>query len=217
MFTGNEGDSFVGMGGEGAAGFGDAAGAAASTGAAVALGASTLGFGLAAYEIMAGLQQGQTIMETAHLKSQIQDLNARFSELDAYHSLVKGEGEAAQEGDKIDEMIGAQRSGYAKNGIDVNSGTAAQVQADTRITGMMNVLNIQKQARDQAQGYLNNALNERLGSSVTTQQGALSATGAQASGILKGVNTGLTGYWRTGGYGMGYPRSTSNDPDQEIG
>lgn len=189
----------------------------------------TLSFlALGGLQIVSGLMQGEAIMQNARFKKEIDDLNAQFAELDAFHAIQEGEAEVAQYDKKVTEVEGAQRTALAANNVNVGYGTAADLQTDTKVTGIMQALNIRKAAQDKATGYENQAMNSRLSGAFSLEQGSLNAGAAQAQGIIGGLNTGLSGYRRTSGAGnvagknsldgyVGDVRNNSRDPETMIG
>lgn len=160
---------------------------------------------LAAYQVISGYQQAETIREQARLKKQIDDINADDAELDAYKAEQYGYTESARYQSVVDQTVAGQRAAYAANNVDVSYGTAAQKQNETRLTGYFNMLEMQRRGKERALGYKREARNIRLGSAFARQQGEIDAASARAHGISSGLSTGITGYSR-GSYGL--PKST---------
>lgn len=190
------------------------AGASASSSASLPFSVYALG-GLAIFQAWAGLQQADTIRKNAKLKQQVDDMNAKFADLNAFRSLQEGQAQAADYEKKIEAVIGGQREAYASRNIDVNYGSAKEMQNDTQIQGVVNILNIQKQARDKALGYNNQAINERLQGQFKNIQGQLDASTAETTGFMQATHTAISGYPRIAGKGLGFDQMV--DPDKEIG
>ena len=148
--------------------------------------------GVAALQVWSGLQQAQMMRRQAKLTEQLNEMNARFAEIDAYEEEKFGYSEAAAYQTQIDATVGQQRVAFAAQGVDVSFGTAAQLQAETRLTGFLNTIDIQNQARAKARGLRNEAANIRLGSYMGRSQAEINASAAQTQGILGAVNTGVT-------------------------
>ncbi len=156
--------------------------------------------GVAAYQVISGYQQAEMIREQAKLKQQIDDMNADDALLDAYNAEKEGFSESARYGSVVNSTVGEQRVAYAANNVDVNYGTAADVQDETRLVGAMNVLEIQRRAREKAAGYKKEARNIRLQGGFNRAQAQLDASGAQTRGITSGMSTFVTGYTNTKGF-----------------
>ncbi len=154
----------------------------------------TIGYaGLAAFQMLSGFQQAEQIRQNADIKRQIAEMNAKYAELDAYNAEKAGFTHAARYQSTIDATVGAQKTAMASQGVDVHYGTAAAVQNQTRLTGTLNILDIQKQAMAQAYGYKTQATNIRLGGQTAVAQGALDAGSVETTGLLRGFGTAIQG------------------------
>ncbi len=166
---------------------------------------------LAAMQIASGNSQAAAIQEQAKRKQMIANMNAEFAELDAYDAEVQGFTDSARYQNTIDSVIGAQRAGYASQNVDVNYGTAADVQTDSRITGLLNTLDLQKQARQKALGFKREANNLRLGGDFARQQGDMDASATRTSGYLNAGGTVLQGVDRNVSFKSGYGDAPTGD------
>lgn len=95
------------------------------------------------------------------------------------------------------QQVGSQKAALAANGQDVNSGTALDLQSDTKAAGMLDQLTIQNNAARTAVGYKNQGLNYE---NQATADKAASANDLAAGNLaaLKGVITGagqVAGQW----------------------
>lgn len=149
---------------------------------------------LAAFQAMSGAQQAAGIQQQAEFKQRIDDQNAALADVDAYETEKFGLSESARYANVVDSTVSQQRVGYASEGVDVNFGTAADIQAETKLTGFLNQLEIQRQAREKAAGYRREAINLRLGAGAVGMQGAINAGAAQTAGITSAASTGISGY-----------------------
>ncbi|MCO7513713.1 hypothetical protein NJF44_01335 [Pseudomonas guariconensis] len=121
--------------------------------------------------------------------------NAAFADAAASDAIKRGEFEADQSRIDTRAMIGAQRAGFAANGIDVNSGSAADVQDDTAALGEQDALTIKNNAAREAWGYRTQAQQNRMAASNARRSGqagmfgsllTAGAQGARAYGALRG-------------------------------
>lgn len=154
---------------------------------------------MAGFQIASGLHQAETIRMNARIQDQINEMNARYAELDAYNVEIAGESEIAAYQPMISQTIGEQRVNMAAQDIDVTFGTAADIQEETRLTGYMNTLKMRQAARAKAMGLKMEASNMRLGGQMSRLQSETAARGAIASGIISAAGTGLNAYSRYGG------------------
>jgi hypothetical protein len=156
---------------------------------------------LAALKVATGFHQGEMIRESNRLRRKIDSMNIEAAEIDAWEAERFGYSQIARYESVIDSTVADQKLTYAAQGVDVSYGTAAEVQADTRVTGMLNKLEIERQARERANGFRREARNMKLGSSMSALQASLDAASAESAGIMGGLDTMVSGYSKSGGGG----------------
>ena len=153
--------------------------------------------GLAALQLAGGYFASQNIKDTAKLNRDIANMNAEFAELDAYDSEMEGYSRATRYQSVIDNTLSEQQALLTASDIDVNYGSAAEIQEETRFMGELNKMEIEKQAQEAALGYKRQARDFRIGGKL--QYGADKTRAAQAmfSGVTSAAQSGLTGYQRS--------------------
>lgn len=155
-----------------------------ATGAAAMMGGAGLASLAGSYEQAKAQQlQGQW-------QRQQYDFNQRVAGLQADDATRRGDYAANQVEKKVNQTQGAQRSAAAANGVDVTSGSAAQLQDDTRQAGTQDEMTIRNNAWREAWGYKVQATNYG-------NQGAMS----YAAGQRGATNSLLTGGMQALGYG----------------
>lgn len=155
-------------------------------------------FALAAAQAISAAKQADEIRMQAELQANLNEVNAKYAEHDAYEAYKFGETEVARYEPQIDETVGAQRAVMASQGVDVSYGTGAELQQQTRLTGTLNILDIQNQARMKAEGYSAQARNIRQSSSVQKSKSEIAANDTEVSGIINAGATGYRGYTQLG-------------------
>lgn len=148
---------------------------------------------LATLQVVGGIHQSEMIRAQAALRQRLDDMNADAAEVDAYKAEVEGFSETARYQSVIDHTIADQRLAFTSQNIDANYGTAAQIQEESKFTGYVNILDIQRQAREKALGFKNDARNIRLGAGYRRMASNAEAAAQQFSGIVQGAGT-VTGY-----------------------
>lgn len=151
----------------------------------------------AGYQLISGYQQAETIRENAKLRDQIDGMNEWAAEQDAFNAEKEGYSHSARYQSTIDSTVADQRTAYASKNVDVNFGTAADVQADSKVTGFLNQLDIQRQASEKAYGYKREELNTRLQSGMNDAFAEEQAGAKEAEGTANAAKTFMSGY---GGY-----------------
>ena len=149
---------------------------------------------LAAFQVVSGYQQAEGIREQANLNQRIGDMNAKYADMDAWEAEKFGYTESARYQNVIDSTISEQRVGLAAKGVDISTGTAKALQDENRLTGMLNILDIQKMARQKAMGFKVQASNLRLGGQMGQYQANINASAARNTGVLNAASTGLDYY-----------------------
>ncbi len=164
--------------------------------------------GVMAIQAWSGLQQADTIRQNGRLQKMIDDQNEKYAEIDQFNARKAGYSEAARYGSVVDQTIGKERAGYAAQKVDLNYGSAKQVQTDNQVIGFLNNLDLQKQARDKAAGYQREAMNIRVNSTFKEMQSGLDASAAASHGFMSALSTGVSGYSRMSGADIQKPTDT---------
>jgi hypothetical protein len=135
----------------------------------------------AAAGIMMGAQgaagMGTAYSQSVALRSQgnyaaaVGGMNAQLEDLQAEDATSRGAAGAAVQDAKTQTTIGAQRAAYAANGVNANSGSAAQVEGATQTLGALDSMTIRNNAIRQAFGYKTQAINSQFGGELA-QSGA---------------------------------------------
>jgi len=153
-------------------------------------------------------QQGKYLDEVAKV-------NAGISNQAAKDAIARGSQEADQQRIYTGQVIGSQRTGFAGNGIDVNTGTAGQIQNDTAALGELDALTIINNAAREAYGYKVQAMDQRQQGRLARWQGNMAATGSILGGIEKAVTFGMSGGFGGGSSGVnmqGQSKPLYNNP-----
>jgi hypothetical protein len=158
---------------------------------------------LAGAQLIGGYQQADAIKGSADVQQSINNLNANYQELDAFNAQKAGYSQAARYQTVVDSTIAKQRVDEAAGGQAVGYGTAATAEGDSKLTGMLNVMEIQRQARESAHGYQVQAINTRLGGQMTQLQAGMDASAAENRGFTSALSTGVSGYERLQSTGSG--------------
>jgi hypothetical protein len=107
---------------------------------------------------------------------------ARMATAQAEASMRRGRFEEMRYRRQVERAIGAQRAAGAASGLDVGTGTLADIQVGTERVGELDALQIRRNAFMEASGYAQQA-----------QQFKRAARGAKYAGFATGAGTLLTG------------------------
>lgn len=109
------------------------------------------------------------------------EANAAVAEIQAADAIQRGEIEEGIHRTKVKGIIGSQRAAFAAAGVDVNSGSAVDVQADSAKFGELDALTIRTNAAREAWGYKVGAEDMRARGKIARNQGDSQALGTIVS------------------------------------
>lgn len=116
----------------------------------IAIGASIAGAGVSAY---GQYQQGLANQRTAYYNAAVAHNNAIMEGQKAERAAAAGTEAASRESMKSGARLGAIKAEQAANNIDVNSGSAVDVQASQRMLGKLSADTVMNDALTQVYGY----------------------------------------------------------------
>lgn len=130
------------------------------------------------FNAYASYEQGKYLDEVAKV-------NAGISNRAAQDAITRGGIEADEQRKTTQQVIGAQRAGFAAGNIDVNTGSAGQIQNDTAALGELDALTIMNNAAREAYGYKVQAMDQRQQGKLAKYQGKMGAVGSILGGAEK--------------------------------
>ena len=126
-------------------------------------------------------------------------INARIAETGAQSVLAQGEREAGALALRYGQMKGSQRAAMAANGVDLGSGSAAEIQASTDLLKETDLNTIQANAVRSAWGYRLQATNYENSALVgEATAGGISPGASAATSLLGGAGAVASSWYRLG-------------------
>lgn len=135
-----------------------------------------VGLGL---QVFGQLKAGNAAKKAAESAAKREEYNAQVAELQADDALARGREQQGLQQAQVRRMVGTQRAGFAAQGIDVGSGSAADVQADTTYLGELDRLTIGNNAAREAWGYRVEAEDRRMAADVARKGGQAAQTASR--------------------------------------
>lgn len=129
------------------------------------------------------MMQAQGQKENGAFQSSMLTQNAGFKKQTADETINAGNTSADWQRVRTGQAVGTQRSVQAANGIDVNSGSSAQLQDDTAMLGELDALTIQNNAAREAYGYRVQAKQDLLNANQSVKNGNTAAMGSILGGL----------------------------------
>lgn len=152
--------------------------------AAIAIGSSLAGAGASVYGGIAGSDAQR---KAGKARQAAADRQAGVAEDAAIDAIARGEQEVGQVRREASDVISAQRVAYAGAGVDISSGTVADVIASTRAKAELDALKVKQNAARAAWGFKQEAENLRRGGVYERQAADNEATGTLLTGVAGGV------------------------------
>ena len=131
----------------------------------------------------------------AKTQNVISDFNRSMAEVEAEDAIRRGALEEGRHRRRVTSLIGEQRVALAAQGLDVDFGSAEDLQKDVRAQGSFDALTIRNNARREAFGYKSQAAQSSLQGQLATFRardaatGTLLTTGAGIGNIYRQRNT----------------------------
>lgn len=158
-----------------------------------------LAAGQSAAQLYGANQQANAIKDQANYNAAGLEMNARIADFQADDAVVRGEKAQFAAAAKTRNLIGSQRAAMGASGISLDSGTALDIQNDTRTMGERDALTIKNNAWREAWGYRTSAFDMRTKASMTRNAAENDASNTLLTGGLQAINSGAMGYAKYNG------------------
>lgn len=174
---------------------------------------STASLALSAYQTVAGFEQSQRQASASSAQGQYQKAvlkhNASMADAEAQDAVDRGQVAEQRQRLATRQTIGSSRASLAAQGVDVSSGSAADVQASEAGLGELDALTIRNNAAREAWGYKVQATDLRRQGDLAAFSGDQAAAGYRAQGL----STLVTGAVNT--YGI-YQRNAAEQKAEDL-
>lgn len=144
--------------------------------------AAIIGGAQAVTSIGGAYSQAKAQQEQGAYQSTVSEINSQVAGIQGEEAIAAGGRQANYISDQGVQVAGEQRAAAAAQGIDVNTGSAAALQADTENQARIAGMQVKNNAWLQSWGYKTTALND----SYAGQFASISATNAASSTLLTG-------------------------------
>jgi hypothetical protein len=128
----------------------------------------------------AAKKAGEASQAAAESVAELSEYNAAVASLQAQDAIQRGAEEEARFRTGVKLLIGSQRADIAANNVDVNFGSAVDVQADAAFLGEMDALTIRVNAAREAWGYEVQAEDYRRQAEIQRKEGGAAAVAGRA-------------------------------------
>jgi hypothetical protein len=161
---------------------------------ATALATSAIGTAVSAF---GAISQGNAQASAANYQAQVAANNQVIAEQNARYAMQAGAVQEASKRTATGALIGSQRAAAAANGLDVNSGSAVDLQAGAAALGEQDANTIRDASARTARGYQVQGMNYGAQAQLDrmTADNASSAGGLNAFASILGGASSVTGKW----------------------
>ncbi len=135
--------------------------------------------------LVGGIVQAAGIKQQGDYAAQVAENNAKTAEQNAAYAREAGSEAAATASRKAAAEGATIRAGLAANGVDVNTGSAADVATGNRETGRLDAETVMNNAELQAYGYTTTAVNEK----AQAEQDRIGASFGAAGSLLSSASS----------------------------
>lgn len=159
-------------------------------------GASGVGGGaiaMAGVQIMSGFLQADIVRRQADTQNRIAEFNAQLSEYDAWKTEAYGSTLVAYSQNETDQVRAKSRVYAASKGIK-SEGSLAEINAQNELNSVLNKIDIDNRATEQAMGYKRQASNTRLNASLSGIAANVQANSMIAGSIVQASGTIASSY-----------------------
>lgn len=115
--------------------------------------------------------------ESGKANQELANHNARIAEIQADDALARGREAEGIHRKRTKAIIGSQRARFGAQGVEINDGSALDVQADTAYLGELDALTIRNNAAREAWGYKVQAEDNRARGRISRMEGTYAAAG----------------------------------------
>lgn len=158
--------------------------------------------------------QARALRSQGEYEGRIASSNAALSDLQASDAIRRGEFEAQERARQTQQLAGAQKAGFAAQGVEIGSGTPSEVVADTELLGGLDIETIRTNAFREAWGHRAQAQQARYAGKFGLQaararaRSTLLTGGAQAFGGVAGAFSTYAGSLKKPDVPEGYTGNT---------
>jgi hypothetical protein len=138
-----------------------------------------------AVSALGSIAQGRAASASAKYNARVAGNNAEIALQNAQLASAEGAANVEKESLKTRAQVGSIKAAQAANGIDVNKGSAAEVQQSAAELGKLDALTIRSNAARHAYGYQTEATSDRAQAALDRSQAKYDT----AAGYVKGGST----------------------------
>lgn len=153
-----------------------------------------VGIGMQAYGMVRGARAekkaGDAAQRAANSQAELFDFNASVADQQAADAISRGQDEEGRFRSSVRSMISSQRVGFSGQNVEVDVGSAREVQEDAAYLGELDAMQIRQNATREAWGFKVEAIDLRKRGEIARREGIMLAEAgrsARTSTYLQGA------------------------------
>ena len=174
----------------------------------LAANAAVVGATSAAVTAGSAIYGGIAQSEAASYQAKVAENNAKIANQNAQYSIEAGDEKVQQAGLRAAEDLGAVKTSLAANNVDVNTGSAVDVEAATREKGRLNELTTAEDAERAAYGDKSTATSEQAQAGLDTAEAENAIPGAAIGAVGNALSSASSLGWKWSGTQAASPYPT---------
>lgn len=155
--------------------------------------------------------QANAIAGQAQYQQKVAEINSKIADFQATDALQRGGQAAARALGRSSQAVSSERASAAGQGINVNTGSAADIQDQTGAMGRLDALTIQNNAMREAFGYKSQAASYTAQGQFAGIAGQNAYANTLVTGGMQALGYGFQGAYYGSGGRPGYPRGGPGD------
>lgn len=146
------------------------------------------------FHLVNGLQQAELVRQQGEITDLIAQSNKESILNDAFETLASGMTEEARYSNVIKHVLETQKNQMAYAGVDASYGSAADIQAESAVQGLVNQATIRNNAYAATLGLKREALNVDLQNQFDRSSRAQRIAAIQSRSLMEGVSSAFKAY-----------------------
>lgn len=147
-----------------------------------------------ALSAIGSIQQGKQQAAAAKYNAQVQENNATIAKQNATFVAQEGAANTEREQMKTRATVGAIKAAQSANGVDVNTGSAVDVQSSAAELGELNAITVRSNAVRQAYGFQTQAASDQAQAALDRQQAKYDTRAGYMKAASTLIGQGTQGY-----------------------
>ena len=178
--------------------------------------AAGVGIASAAFSMYSASRQAQAIKLQTEFAVKQNEFNAAIADIQANQAIKRGDESAQRYLASAKQVIGKQRAGFGAQGIEIDSGSAIEIQNDTASIATTDAATIRNNAFLEAWGYKSQSAQYSAAGRFASASGNFNSRMTLVNGGMRALTAGVGGFAAGGGGGGNQLPNSSSYTDNNF-